>query len=327
MQTYPLITYPNEFSRKRILVNNTKEMVKLIELNNFRTKCFARVYAKKDPIEVDKLFIDMDEGAHEKDETYGKYPVPLCYDETIILHERLMIDNLAHRIHFSGRGFSFFVFTKRYSHIDNDYIGQKLRASRKQLAYELHYCERTGIDTARLFRILNTWNREGGRFCIPLNKLMLYSGYENIKELAKEPQMTYTVFGKELFDINSVEVVYTEIERVYIDIQEETIDSKFLLPCAIYIMNMVHPNHNQKVILLGEIIKYHTLGQDCDKEILIKNIENFVWKNCKWADLNNTVTTRNNIRCAVNKMQYGYACEKKKGAGVCVQGCKYDEIK
>jgi len=325
MQTYPLITYPNEFSRKRIPVNNTEEMVKLIKLNNFRTKCFARVYKKQDITEVDKIFIDMDEGTHEKDETYLQSEVPLCYDETIILHERLISDNLAHRIHFSGRGFQFFVYTKSYIHEDNNYIGQRLRACREYLAYDLHYCERTGIDVSRLFRIPNTWNREGRKFCIPLNKQVLYGGYNNIKELAKQPQTTYTVFGKELFDIETIEVVYNEVERVHIDIQEDTLDSKFLLPCAVYVMNMKHPNHSQKVVLLGELIKFYTLGQDCDKEILIKNIENFVWRNCKWADLNNTIITRNNIKCAV-KMRYGYGCKRKQEIGVCVEGCKYDDI-
>lgn len=327
MQTYPLITYPNEFSRKRISVNNTEEMLKLIKLNNFRTKCFARVYKKVPVTLIDKLFIDFDEGAHEKDETYKpNNNNPLCYEETISIHERLIVDNIAHRIHFSGRGFHCFVYTKPYTHEDKNYIGLVLRACREHLAHDLHYCDRTGIAVAVMFRIPNTWNTNSGRFCIPLNKQMLYSGYNNIKELAKQPQATFTVFGEELFDVESIEVIYTEPDRIHIDIQEETIDSKLLLPCAIHIMNMVHPSHAQKVIFLGELIKIYTLGQDCDKEILIRNIENFVWKNCKWVDLNDTTITKNNIRCATNTMRFGYSCSSKKNSNVCIEGCKFDNI-
>ena len=349
------MTYPTEFSKmRRILINNSSELRRVIELNNFRADCFATVYQSRREVKdtiIDKLFYDFDTDTHGTIQDN-----PECYNNIIQAHEILTKNNIVHRVHFSGRGFHCFVYTKPYSNkninIDenSEYIMYLIEHyNNKELAISA-YCdevkkrmlvtchnhfnsrgidldEKVGKDLARMFRIPNTWNIDGQRYCIPLDEKMLYSGYDNIRELAKSPQKTFTIFGSELFDITSVDFVEPTYEKVKINITDiDNINGRFLLPCAQHVMNTEHPGHYQKVAFIAELKKVYTLGQDCDRQELITKIENFVWSNCKWIDLNSTVITRQQIEAVVDKIDYGYSCKSKKDLGICVENCLIDNI-
>lgn len=332
---YSIIPYPTEFSKmKRVLVNTPEELNRLIHLNNFRTDCFATVYQSKKVIEdtiIDRLFYDYDTGTHTTSSDN-----PKCYTNIIRAHEIFMNDDIVHRIYFSGRGYHSIIYTTLFSNKDitlNEY--QTYDGVKKTLLYNCHRYftskdigidKQVGKDASRMIRIPNTWNLNGKRFCIPLNEDMLYSGHEHIQELAKTQQNTFTLFGSEPFDLSKIEIVEVEQKKIHVDIDDNIIGLEFLLPCAKYVVNMVHPGHYQKLALVYELIKHYTIGQKCDRGILINNIEKFIWKYCKWVDLNSTALTRNNIECAVDTINFGYSCKSKRDLGICVEGCKFDKI-
>lgn len=300
-------------------------MQRIVRLNNFRTDCFATVYQSRRVISdtiIDKLFYDFDNGTHKNVEEE-----PKCYEDIIKMHEVLLENNYAHRIHFSGRGFHCFVYTVPF--VD----GSDFEKSNLLVACHNHFTnmgieldKQVGKDLARMFRLPNTWNLNGQRYCIPLDEEMLYSGYKNIQDLAKNPHNSYTVFGSDLFDIESVGHVNTITERVKVNIQEN-VETKFLLPCAQCVINMEHPGHFQKVALVYELKKVFSLGQDCNEEELIIKIDNFIWNNCKWIDLNNETITKKHIRYTVRTPGVGYSCKSKKELGICVDNCVFDKIK
>lgn len=328
---YPFIKFPTEFSKmKRIIVNTQSELDRLIQLNNFRTDCFVSLYQSRKAVPntiIDKLFYDFDAGTHEKGIVLDDLDNPECYDDIIKFHEMLMEDDIIHRIHFSGRGFQCFIYVEKIVNGTDEYKSNILRCCHKYFKSIYNIDIKVGKDLARMVRMPNTWNIEGNKWCISLNRYMLYKGYKYIRELAKKSHCGQHVFGCKLFNTDIVPQIEQVHERVQLDIKEETANTAHLLPCAQYIINQVHPSHDQKLALLGELIKHYTLGQECDKPTLIRSIENFIWKNCKWADLYSTEITRSNISCAVDTINYGYSCKSKKEMGVCVDGCNLDNIR
>lgn len=303
---------------KRAVIHNKSELDRAILLNNFRTDCFATVYPSRRIIKdttIDKLFYDFDTGTHKDIQDN-----PECYTNIIEIHERL---DSVHRIHFSGRGFHCFVYTIPYSEGNDEHKTHVLRSCHRYFSSFGVKPDRQVKDLARMFRIPNTFNISGQRYCIPLDEKMLYSGYDNIRELAKSPQSSFAVFGTELFDIGSVDISEPTYNRVKAEVADN-ID--VLIPCAQYVMNMIHPDHYQKVAFVAEVKKMFTLGFICDREELIDKIVNFIWSNCKWSDLNDTTITRTNVECVVDTIGFGYSCMSKKDLGICVEGCKLDHI-
>jgi len=315
-----LITYPTEFGKKRIVCYNKQQLNKLINQYNGQTACFATVYTSLEvyPLPViNKAFFDFD----KEDK--------LQCEKT--LHNRLLDDDIIHYMQMSGKGFHLFAFTKSYDEGDSTHRKSKLKSFQKKYAGDLTYDKKIFGDIARLFRIPNTWNCSAGRYCIPITEEILDWKLEDIYEYAKEPRYEFKTYGTKLADLHDIEIIEEE-ERPQIDITFEDINDDFIqtvLPCTRYIMNTIHPTHDQKVAMVADLKFRLTLGQKCDIDKVGKNIEDIIWKYCKWSDLNSIIETRRQIKSVLNGIDFGYGCfTKKNDFNMCVKGCNlYKEEK
>ena len=160
--------------------------------------------------------------------------------------------NIKHKINFSGRKFHLYIGLKNHEQCQHV----------KDALYnmQVEFCNQVGftfgkedhsskinpdIDSklmgnlAGLTRIDNTFNPSGQRFCISLNSEMLYSGFENIVELAKHQHFLKDVwFGQELIDLTQFDKErfskFSQIESInipMIDVDEDFGEEK-LYPCV-----------------------------------------------------------------------------------------------
>ncbi len=65
-------------------------------------------------------------------------------------------------------------------------------------------------DYRRVSRILNTYHLKSKHYCIPISKNDVEKGLQHIRELAKNPNPEFSVYGTELVDLNELPEVYKE---------------------------------------------------------------------------------------------------------------------
>lgn len=192
---------------KRVLITDTKkDIVTFINNNNGFVNLYITVYKFEkmrgrkidySTAQIDKIFFDFDS--------------PNCYQHMMKLHNYLVLNDIKHKVNFSGRGFHIFIYTK------GNPINKKVAIYNAQM----HFITKLGLkaergdkgdvdeqilgDIARIYRIPNTYNVKRGRFCIPLNKIQLDSGFNRILQLAKNQNFVdekETIFGRNEVDLH-----------------------------------------------------------------------------------------------------------------------------
>lgn len=231
-------TFPRELcTPKRKVILTMDEMVHNINRLNGKVNLFTSIYSfddcnisgeyflpRYDTARIDKMFFDF---ANDN-----------CYVNALKLHEWCNKNNIKHNINFSGRKFHAYIYI-----MNSEFCKDKKRALFNAQTY---ICKELGfsygienhainsnpdIDSklmgnlAGLTRLPNTYNLQGKRFCICLNKESLLSGFENIKKLAEKQQhFRNIIFNKEYLDISKFDNIDKEINKIEIPLIDNDID-------------------------------------------------------------------------------------------------------
>jgi len=232
----------------------------------------------------------------------------------------------------SGKGFHSFAFTIPYDIGDIAHRKAKIKAAQTMYCGDLPTRDKKIVsgDVRRMFRIPNTYNTSAKRFCIPITEDVLSWDIDKIFEYAKKQRYKFVCYGKNLLNLEDVKIIEEE-DRPRINVNVENFDDDFvnsLLPCTKYILSHTHPDHDQKVAMIADIVFMITLGSEQEnKQDVINLIEKIVWKHCKWADLNSITLTRQQIDSIVSGINFGYSCKRKRNEfNMCVKSCNlYEE--
>ena len=133
---------------------------------------------------IDKIFIDVD-----------------SKEELKKIQNIIEKTNWKKTMLFSGRGFHLYIFIEPINGIEGwlkKLAIQQWVKSNLVEKFDLSVDRVVIGDLARITRITNTFNFKGGRYCIPLDKKLIFSSYENIQEMAKRQTVNWEFFGDEL---------------------------------------------------------------------------------------------------------------------------------
>lgn len=140
------------------------------------------------------------------------------FDEMIKLHKWLSERSVLHRIHFSGRGFHIFIFTKsnvRYpkvaisnfwDYLRGDKCGNYINPFKRTKKYRspaIKMDRATRGDLGRIIRFPNSYNFKSKCFCIILDDHLI-EGARNINDLVELAQRPYKPEGNIYFGTKKV---------------------------------------------------------------------------------------------------------------------------
>lgn len=209
--------FPTVIGLPRRIVYTLKEYLDFVNINNGKkTNLFQNVYdcnviegkANYDNIEIHKLFFDFD--------------LDNSWEEANKLHQYLKLENIKHKINFSGRGYHIYIFTIPYK---ANNIKSCILNSQKFFIDKLNLkCDTQVLgDNSRLCRIENTFNIKRKKFCIPLKEIEFEKGDVYCKKLAdKQNFITDSIISKNLFEIKQFDY-QPKIFDEFIDIKNDDI--------------------------------------------------------------------------------------------------------
>ena len=236
-----LNTIPRELAMpKRVLINNKKDFLKLINKNNCKNHVYTTIYHFTDinnnkidynTAIIDKVFFDLD-----SDE---------CYEDMLKLHREFNSNKLKHAVIFSGRGFHIYLFVK-ISNLKNQKDALTLTHKYFIDKLQLNVDEHIIGDLARLTRVINTYNIRRRRYCIPITEKYINRGYEKIRERAERQYFAKKyIFNKNLFDITQFDrqIIPTPLNIDINNIKSDIVDFNKLKipPCVLMMLQNSHP--------------------------------------------------------------------------------------
>jgi hypothetical protein len=198
---------------ERKLIRIESDFYKLINKFNGIKNIYYSIYEwnEENWWHFDKIFFDFD----------GEN----AFKEVKIFHNRLNEIGYKHLILFSGKkGFHLYLFLKNYERINNmkDALKNANLFFIKQL--NIHPDEAVIGDIARIARVPNTYHITGKRYCIPLSENDLNKSLDEIKEMAKQQNFKFDLFGEVLFDISQFDYENVEIKdlnKIYPELKSE----------------------------------------------------------------------------------------------------------
>ena len=182
--------FPREFTKKRVIVNSKPELYSLLNTYNcVLKKIYISVYNVQRDINIVAFDFDNKEAINNIKK----------------LHFYLMSQNIKHLMTFSTRGFWCYVFTKSYDKLLN-----KKEAIKNSQLFLLKWSgiEKRELDEhvigniEQMTRMPNSYDVERKRYCIPITEEDLKLGYQHIIKKSQTPQLKFTYYCKELFDIS-----------------------------------------------------------------------------------------------------------------------------
>lgn len=334
---------------ERKLIYNDYEYYTFITKYNHKKNIYVSLYSFKSCIgirpiytsaDIDKLFFDFDGDK-------SIYAVR-------ILVSGLLKENISFAVHFSGGGFHVFVFTHKPENFNSK---EFVRISQLHIldTYKIReYCDPHIIsDIARIVRIVNSYNVNRNRFCIPLYSHEVFLPLNKIKKLAEKSRQIkdYINAGNKFVlpeniiqsNINLTKLEYNDpvnnkekklFQYPVPDIEINDIKSNHIFvefdndQCINDILKKVHPTHNERFLLVLHFSNKFRQGapiENFNKELLIKMIVDELRK-LKWDDWNedphvnkSTVYQTTNI---INK-NYNYVpgCTWRLQNGICTGPC------
>jgi len=195
MQHWPReIAFP-----KRQIVRNEDEFIKLITSYNGKKNIYFSLYNCSSNYQynnisgnfenciIDKVFFDLDGDTLQK---------PFEDLKKLITYAKA--NNYKFTMCFSGKkGFHFYLFCKHTHSKDLLKNSQEYIAKRLMIDVDKHIVG----DIARISRVPNSLHLTGNKYCISLSLTDIKLGLEHIKEKAKQQNITFYVYGKELIDL------------------------------------------------------------------------------------------------------------------------------
>ncbi len=211
--------YPRELAHnKRYGVFNIEEVIDIVNKYNGKTNIFISIYGFDKMNKVSKYGKEFYLGDYDTADVniaFFDFANDNCYSNIIKAHKWLKSEKIKHRINFSGRKYHLYIFVKNSDKLK--YKKDALYNLQVWVCDELNFTygkedhrekDNPDIDSklmgnlSGLTRISNTFNPAGRRYCISLNEKTLYSGEENINELAKEQQyLKGTLFEGKCLDL------------------------------------------------------------------------------------------------------------------------------
>jgi len=279
----------------RIRVKTEKDALRYINLYNGKKNLYKSLYrVTNNGYLIDKIFFDFDgEKSHYATKKFTKF-----------LHN----DNIAFKVHFSGRGFHIFIPVIIKEKITDYKLSiRELQKAILDTYNLLKYCDPHVIgDIARVVRIPNTFNLRANRYCIPLryNDIIDLS-YEEIRELAVKQRwiIDYAVKGKKLELKNVKKKEHKEYDNHVIIVEG-------VEPCINRILEKRNPTHDERFLL---VLHYKELGENMNQIV-----ERF--KKLNWSDWNERIT-RYQVQHIFEKGFVLPTHEWRKEKGICVGKC------
>jgi len=213
---------------------------------------------------IDKAFFDFD-----NDPTSTKKFV-----------EYLISKDISFKINFSGRGHHVYIPLQGKGDMVNLRIFQLAMLAESGVMCDPHVIG----DTARISRIVNTWNTKSKSYCIPIK----------IEEIGKEDATAQRFetfeYGKIIPNLSEyIEEKYEDIKPIqFKDIKINT--DIILLPCIRSIVSKANPRHYERYVLAIYLSDALRSGRDIcyfDLTELYNNMIIFFKDNCShWLDFN-----------------------------------------
>ena len=323
----------------RVVVENKEEYNNFVRTYNGKMNVYTSVYDFREfshnrglehSIILDRIFLDFD--AHDGN-------IEEAHEAFLKVARWLQSKNYKHSMAFSGRGFYIFVYGEVADNI-------------RQIKSFFNLCvdvaqsntlDASVINTARLRRVLNTWNMLGDRYCIPLIPSDRLNHLPYILSLSKgkrnlPPEDRYV--GDKLVqwpEVKEFEALPIEIDSV------ESPGELPILPCLKNAVMVENPNHRARVLLaqwynefVSELAMIES-GQTGSprnlrgnalrtiKQTIAKEISTIADNNDVWIDYNEQETMKH-ISFIVDKRYMSASCNTLINEGFCVGKCwRYGE--
>lgn len=230
--------FPRHMFKRRKLVKSIDEFTYLINQYNGKKDCYLSLYAfdivgghvSYDNSIIDKIFFDFD----------SKQGL----ESVRVFHTYLMSKDIKHKIYFSGRGFHVYTLTNKvYVKNPKSAIASAQQTLAKEAGLSIGDPKIADMDNhivgdiARISRFPNTVNLKSKLYCIPLKHSDLDLQIGDIRELAKAPQHSYEVFGKQLLDLSAFD---SETPKIYLpeaELKDTGNISEDFPPCIKYLLS------------------------------------------------------------------------------------------
>ena len=322
----------------RIVEENKEEYNNFVRTYNGKMNVYTSVYDFRDfshnrglenSIILDRIFLDFDAHGGELDEAFNAF---------IRVHKWLHSNDYKHSMAFSGRGFYIFVYGEVADNI-------------RQIKSFFDVCvdiaqsdtlDASVINTARLRRVLNTWNMLGRKYCIPLTYEYNYELSYILKLAESKRHICSSDFyiGNKLVqwpEVKEFEALPIEIDSV------ESPGELPILPCLKNAVMVENPNHRARVLLaqwynefVSELAMIES-GQTGSprnlrgnalrtiKQTIAKEISTIADNDDVWIDYNEQETMKH-ISFIVDKRYMSASCNTLINEGFCVGKCwRYGE--
>ena len=323
----------------RKVVENKEEYGQFVKAYNGKMNVYTSVYDYSDfthnrglehSIILDRIFLDFD--AHDGN-------LEEAHDAFMRVCGWLNSKDYKHSMAFSGRGFYIFVYGEVANNI------RQIRAF-FDLCVDVAQSptlDASVINTARLRRVINTWNMLGGRYCIPLIPSDRLNHLPYILTLSKGKR-NVPVEGRY---IGTKLVRWPEVKEFHaLPIEIDSVESPGelpILPCLKNAIMVENPNHRARVLLaqwyneiLSEMAVLETGGFTSPRNIggpALRTIKGSICKEVStiadnenvWIDYNEQETHKH-VSFIVDKRYMAPSCNTLINEGLCVGKCwRYGE--
>ena len=316
----------------RKVVENKEEYEQFVKAYNGKMSVYTSVYDYNDfthnrglehSIILDRIFLDFDAHDGNLDE---------AYDALVKVHNWLVSEDLKHSMAFSGRGFYIFVYGE---------VADNIRQIRAFFDICVDVAQSTTLDasvinTARLRRVLNTWNMVGARYCIPINTNDITQGIDWILQASSGPCLQQPeYYGDKL-------VQWPEVKEFHaIPIEIDSVESPGelpILPCLKNAVMVENPNHRARVLLVqwyneilsemavletGSFASPRKVGGPALRTIktsICKEVSTIADNENVWIDYNEQETHKH-VSFIVDKRYMAPSCNTLINEGLCVGKC------
>ena len=263
--------------------------------------------------------------------------VPL--EEVRRLHNKLVADDIAHGIWFSGGGFHVWVKLSQ-DHLPSHGMECSIlkgagRSLVRQWANELHLnCidPTVTFDLASLIRVPNSYNVKRGLWSIPLRSdELLEWDWERIQNEATNPRTGQFPYGSKGLDIDTTQLRQTHLEGLLnpsTEIPTITMGKIIILPClqASSCRDGSNPTHDARFHLasylaarLRDFRPPQTMNGQAAEHT--EQIVDFI-RSLNWVDFNEGIT-RERTSHIVNGPYHHTPCWSMFNRGYCVGKCNY----
>ncbi len=287
--------------------SSEEELVVLINKYNGFLPCYCNIYWY--------TFEGIDEYGKEI-RTY--YIDKVCFDidgdsgAAKKMAKYLLEKDLKFRVHSSGRGWHFYIFTEGYGNATNLRIAQLSIIHESGADVDMHL----NGDVGRILRIANTWNFKSNSYCVPIK-------IEEIgTDIGKEQRFEIFEYGNKLLHLPD----YTETVFEYIKpeiVKNMNFQSTIvLIPCIRNIIAKINPRHDERFMLAVYLSFALRNGRDLyyfDSKILIDKIMVYIREHCgHWLDFSEKETMYY-LRNIIPKFNPIVGCKFIKEKGLCIE--------